>query len=115
MRLWNRLSMKVCDPLRLSPLNFSTGKVHTPLEETMKRQLRWQTLLVAILFVFGMAVTMRAQEATGRIIGAVTDPRGAVVPGATVTVTNTSTQTTQISRETVTNDDGNYQVLSLPI
>ena len=81
----------------------------------MKRQLRWQTLLVAILFVFAMTPIMKAQEATGKIIGTVTDPQGAVVPGAKITVTNTSDLTTQISRETTTNQDGNYQVLSLPI
>src|SRR5439155_6018173 len=38
-----------------------------------------------------------------------------IVPGAKVTVTNTNTQTTQITRETVANDEGNYQILSLPI
>jgi len=56
-----------------------------------------------------------AQEANGRIIGTVTDPQGAVVAGATVTVTNTSTQTAQITRGVVTNEDGNYQALSLPV
>ena len=38
-----------------------------------------------------------------------------MVPGAKVTVRNTSTQTTQITREATTNEEGMYQVLSLPI
>src|SRR6267378_7877069 len=82
----------------------------------MKKQALWHTLLVAaILFVFAMNPVVKAQEATGKIIGTVTDPQGAVVPGAKVTVTNTSSQTAQITREAVTNDDGTYQVLALPI
>ena len=46
------------------------------------------------------AVGARAQE-TGDIVGTVTDSTGAVVPNATVTLTNTGTnvsQTTQVSR-----------------
>src|SRR6266496_5562223 len=81
----------------------------------MKKQAPWQMLLAAILLLFAISPTMKAQEATGKIIGTVTDPQGAVVPGAKVTVTNTSTQTTQITRETVTNEDENYHVLSVPI
>lgn len=81
----------------------------------MKKLLSWQTLVLTTSFALTLHVSVSAQEASGRIIGAVTDPQGAVVPGAKVTVTNTSNQTTQITRDTVTNDEGNYQVLSLPI
>src|SRR3989442_6426781 len=70
---------------------------------------------VIVAFVVVLQPAARAQEAGGKIIGTVTDPQGAVVPGAKVTVTNTSTLTRQISRETTTNEDGNYQALSLPI
>src|SRR3989442_7143897 len=81
----------------------------------MKKLLSFPTLVLIILFTLTMHVTVSAQQATGKIIGGVTDPQGAIVPGAKVTVTNTSTQTTQITRETVSNDEGNYQILSLPI
>src|SRR6266436_1008792 len=81
----------------------------------MKKLLSFPTLVLIILFTLTMHVTVSAQEATGKIIGTVTDPQGAVVPGAKVTVTNTSSQTAQITREAVTNDDGTYQVLALPI
>jgi hypothetical protein len=53
-----------------------------------------------------------AQNAAGRIIGNVTDPSGASVSGATVTVTNV---TTQVSQQAVTDKDGYFQVLAVPI
>ena len=54
----------------------------------------------------------KAQDATGRVIGVVTDPAGAVVPDAKITVTNVDTG---VSRETVSGPDGTYQVLLVPI
>src|SRR5208283_2625755 len=52
------------------------------------------------------------QDATGRIIGNVTDPSGAPVPDATVTVDNVNTH---IVETTTTNKEGYFQVLNLPI
>ncbi len=53
-----------------------------------------------------------AQDATGKITGTVTDQSGAAVPGAKVTVTNTSTN---VAKATNADQSGNYQVLQLPI
>jgi hypothetical protein len=52
------------------------------------------------------------QDATGRIIGIVSDPSGAVVPGAKVTITNTATD---YNRVTTSGTDGSYQVLLVPV
>ena len=52
------------------------------------------------------------QDATGRVIGIVTDPSGAAIPGVKVTVTNTGTQ---VARDTTTDQNGYYQVLDVPI
>jgi hypothetical protein len=52
-----------------------------------------------------------AQTVTGRISGSVRDPSRAVVPAATVIVTN---EATQIVRTTRTNDEGFYVVTNLP-
>ena len=67
-------------------------------------------LLAATLAVF--SCPLPAQEATGRILGVVFDPTGAVVADAHVTVSNTATH---ISRETQTDGSGAYQVLALPV
>jgi hypothetical protein len=76
----------------------------------------WKKILLLTLAVVGLTMTSqrvtRAQDATGRILGSVTDPSGAPAAGATVTVTN---QATQISQTTTTDKDGFYQVPSLPI
>ena len=71
----------------------------------MKRSV----LLVLLLL---LAPNSPAQEATGRLTGTVSDPSGAVIAGAQVTVTNVATQ---ISRKATTGRDGSYQVLSIPI
>lgn len=67
--------------------------------------------LSAILASLTVPVT-HAQNSAGRIIGNVTDQTGAVIVGAGISVTN---EGTQIEYKTVTDKDGFYQVLSLPI
>src|SRR5580658_3033004 len=71
------------------------------------RSLTTLTLLAVLL-----PVLSRAQDATARITGTITDSTGAVIPGVQVTVTNTATQ---IARDATTDHDGFYQVLALPI
>jgi len=61
-------------------------------------------LTVAVLFFAGVA---RAQEFRGTISGAVTDPTGAVVPGASVVVKEIHTGTTA---QTKSDADGQYVV-----
>jgi outer membrane receptor protein involved in Fe transport len=53
-----------------------------------------------------------AQSERARIIGTVTDPQGAVVPGATVTVTNVATS---VETKSATDQEGHYQAPELPI
>jgi outer membrane receptor protein involved in Fe transport len=68
-------------------------------------------LLVALLVMVAPAVSL-AQDATGRILGTVYDPQGAVIPGVQITVTNTATQ---VTRRDTTTKDGAFQLLALPI
>lgn len=56
--------------------------------------------------------TLPAQDATGRVVGTAYDQSGAVIPGVHIVVTNAATH---VSRETVTDSSGVYQVLALPI
>jgi len=69
------------------------------------------TIAIALLGGFLLATPARAQETFGTIVGTVTDPQGAVLPGATVTVTSLGTGE---KRTATTDGQGNYQVLSLP-
>jgi outer membrane receptor protein involved in Fe transport len=66
------------------------------------------TILLLLTFT-GMALAQSAE--TGQISGTVTDPTGAVVPGAKVTVTSVGTQAV---RTTTTNSSGSYTVSGLP-
>jgi hypothetical protein len=51
-------------------------------------------------------------QSTATVQGAVTDPKGDVIPNAKVVVRN---QGTALERTTQTDSDGNYQVASLPV
>jgi len=75
----------------------------------MKLSRAWLLLLTTF---FIAPPSSWPQDATGRIVGTITDPTGAVVPGVQVTVVNTETE---VRRNTTTNHDGYYQVLALPI
>lgn len=66
--------------------------------------------LLALLGIFAIAPSALAQAVYGSIFGTVADPTGAVIPGATVTVTDTSKG---ISQTIQSNASGNYQALHL--
>ncbi len=80
--------------------------------ELLRRSFLWCTFFALVLVAFALAVPADAQTATGRIIGTVTDEQGSAIAGAKITVTNAGTN---VSSETVTNANGFYQVLELPI
>src|SRR5262245_58024761 len=58
-----------------------------------------------VLTLLAFASTAPAQTATGGDNGNVSDPSGAVVPGATIKLTNEATQVETLSK---TNETGNY-------
>jgi hypothetical protein len=67
----------------------------------------WCALFLALL-----TSSTTAQIGTSSISGLVTDPAGAVIPGARVTITN---QATNVGYPTATTNAGTYAVLSLPV
>ncbi|HVH88461.1 MAG TPA: carboxypeptidase regulatory-like domain-containing protein [Terriglobales bacterium] len=69
--------------------------------------LRFSGLMVVLLGTSGLF-----GQTLATVQGQVTDPSGAVVPGATITVTNTATS---VSQTTKTDSSGNYRVPALPI
>jgi type 1 fimbria pilin len=72
------------------------------------KQMKQIGSLAAIVLV--LAAAMFAQSNTGTITGQVQDVNGAIVPNATVTVTNLGTSET---RTVQTNDEGFYSAESL--
>ena len=76
---------------------------------------RWKAL--GVLLTLMLAVVMAgpqaaAQLATADIVGTVTDPTGALVPNAQVTLTNTGTNE---KRKTTSSNSGDYQFTLLPV
>jgi hypothetical protein len=71
--------------------------------------MRVRTVLVFVLLA---AVSLSAQTFRGTILGTVTDPSGAVLPGAKVIVKNVATG---LERTTDTSADGSYALPELPI
>jgi len=70
----------------------------------------WIAWVVLVAVSVLLALPLQAQTTNGSIVGAVTDASGAVVPGATVSVTNLGTSETK----TVKSDaSGNFSVTNL--
>src|SRR5215471_4315571 len=84
------------------------------MQKTMFERF-WQvgsSLIFVLLVVLAVAVTgySQTQSTTGTIQGAVTDPQGAAVPGATVEIRNLETNAT---RTITTDDEGLFAALAL--
>ncbi len=65
----------------------------------------FRSRLVLVVMVMTLGCLLAAQTYQGRILGSVTDPSGALIGGATVTITNTATG---IVRTLTTNASGDY-------
>jgi hypothetical protein len=76
----------------------------------MKKAVSFSSLLVVALLCSVSIPRASAQAVYGSMLGTVTDPQGAAVVGAKVTVTDQNKGTTQ---ETTTNESGNYSVTHL--
>jgi len=69
-----------------------------------------QTLLLSIVLVFTTALSLHGQSTYGTVDGTVTDPSGATVAGADVTLTNTGTQEKHTQ---ATGSTGAYQFVNV--
>jgi hypothetical protein len=68
-------------------------------------------LAIVLLCAAISAPRIQAQVLYGSLVGSVTDPSGAVVPRASVTVANAATG---FSRESVTDEAGRFSLLNIP-
>ena len=75
----------------------------------MRFVLRLASFLIGSFLVLGILAA--AQSANSSLHGTVADPKGAVVAGASVTLSN---QATSFSRTVKTDDQGSYQFLEVP-
>ena len=73
---------------------------------------RVAALLLLYAFVAFSSGSLSAQTFRGTVLGTVTDPNGAVIPGARVMAKNVGTG---IQRGTFTDSEGNYTISELPI
>jgi len=82
----------------------------------MRANSRFSSTLAALVcttfLVLALSSAVFAQSARARIIGTVTDPQGAVVPNAKVTVINTATG---VETKSTSDPEGRYQAVELPI
>jgi hypothetical protein len=71
----------------------------------------WRRGIAALLIAFCAAATSFAQTPTFTVEGVISDAQQAVLPGATVTITNTATG---LVRSTVTDAGGRYVFTAMP-
>ena len=76
------------------------------------RNRRRVVLMMLTIVLLSSAAFAQSQATTGVIEGTVSDSSGAVLPGATVTLKNTGTNFT---RDLVTDGDGRFRGLLLPL
>src|SRR5579875_3925306 len=80
---------------------------------TKKTALDILGLLIAVALMLSASSACAQSSVSGSISGTVTDSTGALVPGATVTITNTDRG--EVMRVLKTNNAGFYTATSLPL
>ena len=74
----------------------------------------WSSILFALAISLCLSSLAFGQEITGSIVGTVRDTAGAVVPGATVTITDPS-KDNSVVRTVTTNEEGEFTAASVPV
>ena len=82
------------------------------MEPFPRRDSAWKRAGLALAFVVVCATAMSAQTTLGRLGGAVLDSSGAVLPGATITLTNENTNQVQTG---VSGENGTYGFAQVPV
>jgi len=73
---------------------------------------RWYVVCLALATSLSLSTLLSAQGTSGRVVGRVSDASGALLPGTKVTLVN---EATNVSRDTKTNDNGDYDFVEVPV
>src|ERR1700692_4643023 len=73
---------------------------------------RWYVVCLAVLISISIPTFLSAQGTSARSVGRVADSSGAILPGTKVTLVN---EATNVSRDTKTNDNGDYDFVEVPV
>jgi hypothetical protein len=73
---------------------------------------RWYVVCLAVAVYVSIPTLLPAQGTSGRIVGRVADPTGAVLAGTKVTLVN---EATNVSRDATTNAGGDYDFIEVPV
>jgi hypothetical protein len=73
---------------------------------------RWSVVCVAVATGLLLPALLLGQGTSGRVLGKVSDPSGAILPGVGVTLVN---EATAVSRDTTTNQSGDYDFVEIPV
>jgi hypothetical protein len=73
---------------------------------------RWSVVCLAVAITLSIPTLLCAQGTSGRIVGRVADPTGAVLGGVKVTLVN---EATNVSRDANTNASGDYDFVEVPV
>lgn len=81
----------------------------------MRRQISSSAnlFIIAAALIFSFSYSSFAQEITGTLVGSVRDGSGSIVPGATVTITDSQKNT--VVRTVTTDDEGNFSAPNLNV
>ena len=80
----------------------------------MMSKKTWSSILFALAVMLCLNGFALGQEISGSIVGTVKDAAGAVVPGATVTITDPS-KDNQVVRTVTTNEDGEFSAPNVAV
>src|ERR1700751_2798805 len=72
----------------------------------------WSVVCLAIAVSLTIPALLSAQGTTGRIVGRVADPGGAVLANVKVSLVN---EGTSVSRDSKTNENGDYDFVEVPV
>jgi hypothetical protein len=75
-------------------------------------RMRWSVVGCLLLGCLSIPTSLFAQGTTGRILGRVADPSGAVLSGVKVTLVN---EATNVSRDGLTTASGDYDFVEVPV